>query len=157
MLLVLNMFWIYHSFKCVRVTQGSKYAWICLNDSWVCPIAFDWHSPIVIPYLKESQTVFLESKNLLFSIVAGSIWFCFLFLDGLFTIKVSNLLLPLGAERAWGFESYPITEVPNKYIYCAFFMIYLSILLLLFFSLFDTSKELIGDSQRLWVCSFVRL
>ena len=40
MLLVLNMsgFWIYHSFKYVRVTQGSKYAWICLNNSWICLI-----------------------------------------------------------------------------------------------------------------------
>ena len=39
-LLVLNMlgFWIHHSFKYVMVTQGSKYVWICLNNSWVFQI-----------------------------------------------------------------------------------------------------------------------
>ena len=30
-------------------------------------------------------------------------------------------------------ESYPTNDIPNKYIYDAFLMIYLSILLLLFF------------------------
>ena len=60
--------------------------------------------------------------------------------------KVLNLLIPLGAKGAGGFESYITSEIFNKY---AFLMIYLSILLLLFFSLFGTSKELIGDSQRL--------
>ena len=60
------------------------YVWLCLNVPKFVWMAFDWHSPFVIPYLKESQTVFSENKNLLFSIVAGSIWFCFLFLDGIF-------------------------------------------------------------------------
>ena len=60
--------------------------------------------------------------------------------------KVLNLLIPLGAKRAGGFESYITSEIFNKY---AFLMIFLSILLLLFFSLFGTSKELIGDSERL--------
>ena len=96
MLLVLNLlvFWIYHSFKYVRVRHGSEYAWICLNNFWICWLclnvpkfvwmAFALHSPIVIPYLKEPWTVFLESKKLVFSIVAGSIWFCFLVLDWIF-------------------------------------------------------------------------
>ena len=73
----------------------------------------------------------------------------FVFRLNICTSKVLNLLLPLGAKGAGGFESYTISEIPNKYIYDAFLMIYLSILLLLFFSLFGTSKELIGDSQRL--------
>ena len=71
--------------------------------------------------------------------------------------KVLNLLLPLGVKGARGFESYTTSEIPSKYIYDAFLMIYLSILMLLFFYLFVTSKELIGDSQRLQFFSFVKL
>ena len=73
----------------------------------------------------------------------------FVFRLNTFTSKVSNLLLPLGTEGAGGFESYATSEIPNKYIYDAFLMTYLPILLLLFFSLFGTLKELIRDSQRL--------
>ena len=58
----------------------------------------------------------------------------FVFRLNTFTSKVSNLLLPLGAEGAGGFESYPTSEIPNKYIYDAFLMTYLPILLLLFFT-----------------------
>ena len=58
----------------------------------------------------------------------------FVFSLNIFTIKVSNLLLPLEDEGAWVFESYPTSEIPNKYIYDGFLMIYLSILLLLFFT-----------------------
>ena len=47
--------------------------------------------------------------------------------------KVLNSLLPLVAEGAWGFGSYSTSEIPNKYIYDAFLMTYLPILLLLFF------------------------
>ena len=67
-----------------------------------------------------------------------------------FTSNVSNLLLPLESEGAGGFEAYPNSEIPNKYTHDAFlmtYMIYLYILLLLFFH--RSSKELIGDSQRL--------
>ena len=46
---------------------------------------------------------------------------------------MSNLLLPLEAEGVGSRESYPTNDIPNKYIYDAFLMIYLSILLLLFF------------------------
>ena len=73
-------FWfsIYHSFKDVRVAQGSKYVWLCL-------IMSDY----VIPYLKEPYTDFLESKNLIFFFsifffFSLSIWFCFLFSDWIF-------------------------------------------------------------------------
>ena len=93
MLLLLNMlgFWIYHSFKYFRVRQGFKHAWIIPEYVWLCLnvpkfvwMAFVLHSPIVILYPKKPWTVSLESKNLIFSIVAGSIWFCFLFLDWIF-------------------------------------------------------------------------
>ena len=50
----------------------------------------------------------------------------------IFTSKISNLVLPLGAEEAGDFEPYLTSEIPSKYIYDAFSMIYLSILLLLF-------------------------
>ena len=91
-LLNMLLFWIYHSLKYVRVTPSSKYAWIISGHVWLCLnlpkfvwIAFVLHSPIVISYLKESYNVFLESKNLIFSIVAGSIWFFFFFfLDWMF-------------------------------------------------------------------------
>ena len=52
-----------------------------------------------------------------------------------FTSKVSNSLLPFGTEGAEGFESYPTSEISNKYIYDAFLMIYLSVLLLLLLAL----------------------
>ena len=96
MLLVLNMlgFWIYHSFKYVRVTQGSKYAGTCLNNSWIClimrqfvKVCLNWFCFTFAhcnPLSKGTIDCFLESKNLIFSIVAGSIWFCFLFLDWIF-------------------------------------------------------------------------
>ena len=66
----------------------------------------------------------------------------------IFTSKVSNGLLPFGVEGAGSFKSNLTSEIPNKYIYEAFLMIYLSILLFCFLSLFDTSKELIEGSQR---------
>ena len=57
----------------------------------------------------------------------------FVFRLNMFTVQVSYLLLLLGAEGAWGYESDPTSEIPNKYTYDDFLMIYLSILLLLFF------------------------
>ena len=131
-----------------RVLNMPENAWIIpsyvglfLNVPKFVWMAFVLHSPI---------DCFLGRKNLIFSIVTGSIWFCFLFLDWIFCAsKVLDLVLPLGAKGARGFESYTTSEIPNKYIYDAFLMIYLSILLLLLFSLFGTSKELIRDSQRL--------
>ena len=119
--------------------QGSEYAWICLNNSWICPITpeFGW-----------------ICLNSFFSIVTGIIWFCFLFSTEYFYSKISNLLLPLGAEGARGRKFwytqpmiYPIYIHIYIYIYIhiyihilhyiciyiyAFLMIYLSILLSLF-------------------------
>ena len=60
----------------------------------------------------------------------------FCFRVNIFRSKTSNLLLlfgAAGAEGAGGYEFYPTSEIPNKYIYDGFLMIYLSILLLLFF------------------------
>ena len=54
----------------------------------------------------------------------------------IFTSNVSNLLLPLGAKGSRDFESYPTSKIGNKYIYDAFLMIYLSVLLFLFFVTF---------------------
>ena len=67
---------------------------------------------LVIPYLNEAATVILESKN---SIFFCSNWkyliFFFVFRLNIFTNKISNLLLPLEAEGAWGFESYITIEI----------------------------------------------
>ena len=74
--------------------------------------------------------------------------FFFVFRLNTFTSKVSNLrnlLLPLEAEGAECFESYPTSEMPNKYIYDALFTYFTVVV----FSLSGTSKELIEDSQRL--------
>ena len=96
MLLVQNMsgFYIYHGSKCSRVTQGSEYAWICLNSFWICLImlecgksvrmAFVFCLTIVISCLKWPKAIFLKSKNLILLIVAGSIWYCFYVLDWVF-------------------------------------------------------------------------
>ena len=55
--------------------------------------------------------------------------FVYCFRLNIFTSKILNLLLTLRAKGAVGRESYPINDIPNKYIYDAFLMIYLSILL----------------------------
>ena len=65
--------------ECVWINPGC--VWSCLNVANFVRMAFALYSPIVMPYLKETYTVFVESKNEIFSIVPGSIWFCFLFLD----------------------------------------------------------------------------
>ena len=76
MILVLNIpgFLIYYGSECARVTKCFEYVWtipgydwLCLNVSKSVWMAFVLHLPIVIPYLKELYTVFLESKNLFFS------------------------------------------------------------------------------------------
>ena len=66
MLLILSMwgFWIYHSFKYVRVTQVCEYVWIISGYVWLCLnvpksvwMAFVLHLLIiVIPYIKELLT-----------------------------------------------------------------------------------------------------
>ena len=67
----------------------------------------------------------------------------FVFRLNSFTSKV------LGAERSVGLEFYPTSEIPNKYIYDAFLMIYLSILLpLLLLLFFVTFWHFKGVNQR---------
>ena len=61
--------------------------------------------------------------------------FVYCFRLNVFTIKISDLLFPLGTEVAEGRESYPPNDVTNKYICDAFSMICLSILSLLFLAL----------------------
>ena len=56
--------------------------------------------------MKEHEAVFLKRQYLRISIVAGSIWFVFCLRANILTSKISNLLLPLGAERARGRESW---------------------------------------------------
>ena len=54
--------------------------------------------------LRENDAVFLETQNLIFSI-AAVILFGFYFRLDIFTSKISNLLLLLGAEEVGGCES----------------------------------------------------
>ena len=61
MLLVLNMseFWIYHSSKYARITQGFEYARIYLSNSWVCMIMHypSYSKPIVLDMVWESHDI----------------------------------------------------------------------------------------------------
>ena len=154
MFLALNMsgFWIYHGSKYARVTQGFEYASICLNNSWIIPVgmAFVLHLPIVIPYLKEPLTVFLKSKNLIFSIVAASNWFAFSFWLNIFASKISDLLLHLDAEGAGDCKcrcTQPMMYPINISVMLFKWFIYL--FCFCFFSFFVASKDLTRDSQRL--------
>ena len=101
----LNSSWIYlNLLECPR---------ICVNMPKFVWMAFVLYFLIVIPGLLErvitymkleaivwrSTMIFtLTRQNLIFSIVAGSIWFHFCFRLNIFTTKISNLLLPLGVE-----------------------------------------------------------
>ena len=56
-----------------RVLDMLEYAWVISRHAWLCPnepkfvwIAFALELHILIPYLQERQTVFMESKNLIF-------------------------------------------------------------------------------------------
>ena len=106
------------------------YTWLCLNVPKSVWMDFLLHLSIVIPYLKEHILFFLTSKNLKFPIADESTWLYFRL--NIFTSKIANLLLSLGADVAGGHEYYTVNDIPNKYIYDDFLMIYLSILLLLF-------------------------
>ena len=114
-------------------------------------MSFVLHSPIFNPLSKGTIDCFL-GKNKIDFFYSDWMYFIlfFVFRLNICTSKVLNLLLPLGAKGAGGFQSYTTSILRNKYIYDAFLIIYLSILLLLLlFSLFGTSKELIEDPQRL--------
>ena len=56
--------------------------------------------------LREYEAAFLMRQNLIFSLVAGSIWLNFCFRFNIFTTKISNFVWALGAKRAGGRESW---------------------------------------------------
>ena len=64
----------------------------------------------------------------------------------IFTSKTSNLLLLLGAGGVGGFESYPTSEVSNKYIHDGFLMIYLYILFFFTFWYFKGVNQLFAKA-----------
>ena len=66
----------------------------------------------------------METQNLIFSKVVVSILLGFCFRLNIFTIKISNLLLPLLGQLTGAVN----LDISNKYIYdVSFSMIYLSI------------------------------
>ena len=75
----------------------------------------------------------------------------------IFLSKVSNLLLPLGAEADRTSESCPTSETPNKHIYDALLMIYLSILLLLFFVTFWHFKGVNWRFKKAVILQFCKI
>ena len=100
---------------CDRALNMPEYAWIIPGYVWLCLNSSCW-------------------KYLILFLV---------FRLNTFTNKVSNLLLRLGAEWAGGFESYPTSEIPNKYIYDVFFNDLFTYFIVVVFPLFGNSKELI--------------
>ena len=102
-------------------TSGSEYAWARLNMLKSVRIDFILYFLIVIPCLLERMVTYFNvytklevfvwkktrmltwrNKILIFSIVAASILFGFYFKLYISTIKISNILLFLGADRGWG-------------------------------------------------------
>ena len=68
-------------------------------------------------------------------------------------------MLPLwdeGAEGAGGRKSYPTNDIPNKHIYEAFLMIYLSILLLFTFCYFKGVNQRFTKAAILQFCNTLR-
>ena len=51
---------------------------------------------------------------------------------------------------------YPTSDMPNKYIYDAFFNDLFIYFVVVVFPHFGASKDLISDSQRLQFCNFLR-
>ena len=91
----------------------------------------------------------MKSKNLIFSVVAGSIFY---FRLNILTSKILNLgfkdsKLPLGAEEADGRESWytqPIVYPMNIYLWCFFNDLFVYFIVVLQF--FGASEDLIRDS-----------
>ena len=101
--LILNMlgYWIYHGSKYARVTQGFEYAWIipvaciCLimpQCAKICLNGFCFTFTHCNSLSKGTIDCFLGKKLEVFDFV-----YCFRL--NIFTVKISNLLLPLGD---WG-------------------------------------------------------
>ena len=107
-----------------------KYVGICVNMSKYAWVAFVIHVPILIPCLlervvtyfneiyslKENEVVFLNRQYFIFSVVAGNIWFIFCFRLNIFTGRISNLLLPFGAEgtgdrKCWYTFAFPFSSL----------------------------------------------
>ena len=109
-------FWIYHGSmpglhrvlnmpECAQIIPG--YGWLCLNVPKSVCMAFVLHFLIIIIYLKEPQTVFLKSKNLIFTLQQLEVFdFAFCFRLNIFTSKISHLQLP------WGLEAVNL-DIPN--------------------------------------------
>ena len=74
-----------------------KSAWIAFVLHSTCGCLFQWSF-----YSEEHKAVFLKKQNLIFSVVAGSIWFAFYSRLNIFVRKVSKLALPLGEQGGKG-------------------------------------------------------
>ena len=121
----------------------SDYAWMCLNlPEWLLFYI------LVIPYLKEPTTVFLDSKNLIFSVVAGSIWICFFFLDCIFLQLWFQICCYLWGPKGPG--ALNLTQ-PVRYSINISMMLFNDLFIyfavVVFSSLFGISKELIRGSK----------
>ena len=116
---------------------------LCLNVPKSFWMAFVSHSPIAIPFLKEPFNVFLESKNLIFSMVAGSIWFCFfVFRMNIFTSTVSNLLLPLGPKGPGALNLTQLMRYPINTSMMLFYDLFIYFLVVVVFFTFCHFKEI---------------
>ena len=66
---------------------------------WTCGYLFQRFLKTGSFRLKEHEAVFWNRQSLIFSILAGGIWFVFYFRLNIFTSMISNMLLPLEALR----------------------------------------------------------
>ena len=122
LLLNMQVFWLYKGSEYARVTQCSEHSWINPEYVWLCldMTEYAWmasaiYFPIFIPFLlggylfqfshktrshslKKHKAVFWQRQTG----VTGSIWCVFCFRLNIFTIKISNLLLPLRAKGEEG-------------------------------------------------------
>ena len=114
-IMILNM--SDYAWVCLICLNMPEYAWICLLNDFCftfshCNPLSAWRHGYLFQHLHETRSyslkkyeaVFLTRQNLTFPLVAESIWFNFCFRINIFTSKISNLLLSLGAEWARGCE-----------------------------------------------------
>ena len=72
-------------------------------------------------WLEKLKIGLFSWRDKIFSIVAGSIWFAFRYILNVFTSKISNLLLPLGAEKTGGLRSWILMYLKVIFHFCCIF------------------------------------
>ena len=96
----------------------------------------------------------LRDKILIFSVIAGGIWSGFCYRINIFTSKISNLLLLLGAWVTGVYESWYTLQIYLWYIYLTIYLSIFVVVDVVAFILFCASKELIHIQNPIGNCLF---